>query len=576
MTDAVFSNDTSQLITLSLDEKVKRWETTTGKLISDIGHDFKLPPDEESSLELTLSNDAKLLAILDDPAITVWDLESGKQVQEFKIQRRRRSETAFSGDSMLLAVTDDTSFQIWELATGKMVKTPRQKYPSRVLLSQDFKLAAWKTTDSILISNVATGEKIYELSSKFHPTHFSNNSSYLVALDTDKIEETPLQVWHISSGEEIIRYTSRGALYAFRSIAFSDDSKFLAFGELGGNINIWNLEEKAMVRSYRGHISSVTSIAFSRDASFWVSASFDRTVKVWKTDFDSIDRQPQSELGKAYREINAVALSTDGKLTATMSGEKITFWSTRQLSHIQSIWQSKDLTLDPLAYNLEHVLAISKDSRLVARVYIFYEHDDDPHSQSIGMSIWSVDSESPATDAFRIGGYSEVVAVAFSPNAEFLAAAYHVRFHQEKECTIIIWKVESREMVYQRVVPATVPAATRCFVDDAYLYVVTDIQCYRLEEPTGDLPEHDDQYLMPTDKVDIGYSIKSSTDWISWNGKDMIWLPGDFRPSSIGAFSARISEVTLGTALGSLITMNFEEPLPEEEDWTPWKSCGFI
>ncbi|KAK0761160.1 hypothetical protein N5P37_006106, partial [Trichoderma harzianum] len=539
MTDAVFSNDTSQLITLSLDEKMKRWETTTGKLIPDIGYDFKLPPDEERSLQLTLSDDAKLLAISDDLAITVWDLESGKQVQGFKIQRRRRSDTAFSGDSMLLAVTDDTSFQIWELATGKMVKTPRQKYPSRVLLSQDFKLAAWKTTDSILISNVATGEKIYELSSKFHPTHFSNNSSYVVALDTDKMEETPLQVWHISSGEKIIRYISRGPLYAFRSIAFSDDSKFLAFGEGGENINIWNLEEKAMVRSYSGHTHAVSSIAFSRDASFLVSGSLDRTVKVWKTDFDSIDRPPQSELGKAYHKINALALSTDGNFTATMSREKITFWSTRQLSHIQSIWQSKDLTLDPLAPHRGHVLAISKDSRLVARV---------------------------------IGGYSEIVAVAFSPNAEFLAAAYH----NEKECTVIIWKVESQEMVYQRVVSATVPAATRFFVDDAYLYVVTDIECYRLKEPTGNLPEHGDRYLIPTNKVDIGYSINSSKDWIAWNGKDMIWLPGDFRPSSTGAFSARIAEVALATALGSLITMNFEEPPSEDEDWTPWKSSGFL
>ncbi|PTB54050.1 hypothetical protein M431DRAFT_496001 [Trichoderma harzianum CBS 226.95] len=541
MTDAVFSNDTSQLITLSLDEKMKRWETTTGKLIPDIGYDFKLPPDEERSLQLTLSDDAKLLAISDDLAITVWDLESGKQVQGFKIQRRRRSDTAFSGDSMLLAVTDDTSFQIWELATGKMVKTPRQKYPSRVLLSQDFKLAAWKTTDSILISNVATGEKIYELSSKFHPTHFSNNSSYLVALDTDKMEETPFQVWHISSGEKIIRYISRGPLYAFRSIAFSDDSKFLAFGEGGENINIWNLEEKAMVRSYSGHTHAVSSIAFSRDASFLVSGSLDRTVKVWKTDFDSIDRPPQSELGKAYHKINALALSTDGNFTATMSREKITFWSTRQLSHIQSIWQSKDLTLDPLAPHRGHVLAISKDSRLVARV-----------------------------------GYSEIVAVAFSPNAEFLAAAYHAAYHNEKECTVIIWKVESQEMVYQRVVSATVPAATRFFVDDAYLYVVTDIECYRLKEPTGNLPEHGDRYLIPTNKVDIGYSINSSKDWIAWNGKDMIWLPGDFRPSSTGAFSARIAEVALATALGSLITMNFEEPPSEDEDWTPWKSSGFL
>ncbi|KAL6800148.1 hypothetical protein J3E68DRAFT_435555 [Trichoderma sp. SZMC 28012] len=580
MTDAVFSNDTSQLTTLSPDGKVKIWESTTGRLIPDLGSEFEGPPHYMHPNWFTLSNDAKLLAILDLPTITVWDVESGKQVQEFKAPNYTyhfKAFTAFSFDRMFLAVTHDTFFQIWELATRKMVhEILHQEHLSQVILSQDFKLAAWKTTDSILISNAATGEKIYELSSKFQPIHFSNNSSYLVATDCrSPYRETSLQVWHISSGEEIIRHTSRGPLEErFRAIAFSDDSKFLAFGQSGGNINIWDLEEKVMVQSYIGHVDPVSSIAFSRDTRLLVSGSMDRTVKVWKTDFDSIDRQPQSELGKTYSKINAVTLSTDGELTATLSGEKITFWSTHQIPHIQTIWQSKNLITESFNYLRETTLAISKDSRLVASVCISHENIDDP--LSIGMSIWSIDLDSPATDTFQVEDDSEIVAVAFSPNAEFLAAAYHAVYYGEKRCTVIIWKVESRERVYQRAVSTTVPAATRFFVDDAYLYVVTDIECYILKEPTGNLPEHGDRYLIPTDKVDIGYSINSSKDWISWNGKDMIWLPGDFRPSSPGAFSARIAEVALATELGSLITMNFEEPLPEEEDWTPWKSCGFI
>ncbi|KAF3076728.1 hypothetical protein CFAM422_001367 [Trichoderma lentiforme] len=578
--NAVFSNDTSQLITLSDNGKVKRWESTTGRLIPDIGFDFKLPPDKCLFLEsFTLSDDAKLLAILDVSTITVWDLESGKQVQELKIQRTDWPIAAFSGDSMFLAATDKAFFQIWELATGKMVKTSHQRsssrvllsqHFSRVLLSQDFRLAAWKTTDSIIISDVATGEKIYELSSKFLPSNFSNNSSYLVTKDLPSLSQgTSLQVWHISSGEKIISHTSRGCLYSFRSIAFSDDSKFLAFAESGRNISIWSLEEKAMVRSYSGHTDTVSSIAFSRDASSLVSGSFDGTVKVWKTDFDSIDRQPQSGLRKAYHKINAVALSSDGKLTAIMSKKKIRFWSTCQLSDVHAIWQSEFPAPKRLAYDATAVLAISKDSRLVATVYMFEYFSGGP--QFISMSISGIDSESSAT-AFEVTRFSHIFAVAFSPDAEFLAAAYH----DVRGCAVIIWKVESREWVYQRVVPATVPAATRFFVDDAYLYVVTDIECYRLKEPTGNLPEHDDRYLMPTDKVDIGYSIKSSNDWISWNGKDMIWLPGDFRPSSAGAFSARIAEVALATTLRSLITMNFEQPPSEDEDWTPWKSSGFL
>ncbi|KAL7911955.1 hypothetical protein GGI35DRAFT_492027 [Trichoderma velutinum] len=553
---AVFSNDTSQLITLFPDGKVKKWEGATGKLIPSIGLDFEMAPSD--SRALTFSDDSKLLAISDFAKITIWDLESGKRIHEFKSQSDEFPCQVISGDSMFLAVTHCDFVETWDLVTGKLVlKSLDRKYNSPVILSRDFKLLAGTIGDNILISNLATGEKVCEIPEECHPLLFSNDSSYLVLFGYSKDRGMFFKVWHIPSSEEIIT-CGRSGWFGFGSTTFSEDTKFLAVGDASGEIDVWNLEEKVKVKSYKGHTSAIVSVAFSRDTKLLVSVSKDGTVKVWKTDFTgSIDQQAQIDLKKFYQKsIEAVALSVGGDSTVILSGEEIKFWNTHKLPRTITIRISYDLDDVSFIRNGSFHLTVSRVSSLVAM-----------------MRIWSISSDRIFPEArsnIQVPLSLNIIAAAFSPNAKFLAAAYY----NGMVCTIIIWRIKSHKiidgdtisatMVHQDVVSAAVPAATRLFVDDA------------LKESTENLPEHDDRYLIPTGNVNIGYSMKPSKDWILWNGKDMIWLPGDFRPSSTGAFSARSAEVALGTALGSLITMKFEEPSFEEGDWTPWKSSGFL
>lgn len=568
MKNAVFSNDTSQLITLSPDGGVKKWESATGKLIPDACLDFKLFP--HNMLALVLSSDAKLLAISDVYQLIVWDVQSGKQLHGFKLRGYTDCRVVFSGDSMFVAVTNRSFVEIWNLATGKLTRLSRH-YIRPVILSPDFKLAAGEIIDGSEIFDVSTGKMICKLEDAGIPILLSNNSSYLVSQNS-----TLFKVSHVLSGKVIIRLHAETTTFNF-----SDDTKFLASGDGSGKINVWNIEEKVIVRSFSGHTSSIRSVAFSRDAEFLVSGSGE-SVKVWVTDFGSINHQPQSDSNEHYHTTGAVALSADGNITATISEQAIRFWNTRKLPQIQATWQSQEFNKRILNTSYSPALTISRDSKLIAiGCYVTFSSEVshghgismwsiDSISRGLTCSLWSIDLYSPTGGRFM--NLFDIADIAFLPNSEFLAVAYHT----VAEYAIVILRVEPRERVYHQVVPATDPEATRFFVDDEYLYVVTDTECYKLEVSTGISLEPDDIRLIPIDQINIGYSLGTSRHWISWNGMDMIWLPGDLRPMQLNSFSAQAAGIALGTKLKDLVIMKFEEPPPEEADWTPWKSSGFL
>ncbi|KAL7935407.1 hypothetical protein V8C35DRAFT_272036 [Trichoderma chlorosporum] len=563
MAHAVFSNDGSRLITLSPNGKLRMWDSTTGELIP--GFDLDFESEAANDCQIIFSDNSKLLAISESSRITIWNLETADQVHEFNRQSDGKSSIIFSSDSLLLAETHFDFVDIWDMYTGKVTRhNLHKKYIIPAALTPNFKLTAGKTFHKVYISDMSTGETVCELSDILYPICFSNNPSYLASVDDD----VAFSVRHIPSGEEVVRYEVSGHFSSFRSTAFSNDSDFFAFGKRDGEIDIWDLKKKIRIKSYRGHTSAIVSVSFSRDAKLLVSGSQDGTVKVWVADFTSTD-QPKSYAADEYN-IAAVALSADGNFTATMTGGAITLWNRREPTIFPAIWDSEKFTAEPFIDPKLPVLAMSKDSRLIAMVYSFDSQFNG--SGCIGMGIWNFNADVVAMDSIQPSYSHNVIAVAFSPTSEFLAAAYH----NETECTVSIWRVEIQKRVHEQVVPTAIPASARIFVDEAHLFVVTDMGSYRVEKSDEQNLESDSLRLIATDEVRSGYAINSSNDWISWNGKDMIWLPGDFRPSHKGSFSALSSEIALGTALRGCITIQFEESPSEMGDWTPWRSSGFF
>lgn len=68
------------------------------------------------------------------------------------------------------------------------------------------------------------------------------------------------------------------------ALAVTTDGRFLAVGEMGVHIQIWDAERLTHLHTFKGHRDVVTSLVFRKNSHDLYSASRDRSVKVWSVD----------------------------------------------------------------------------------------------------------------------------------------------------------------------------------------------------------------------------------------------------------------------------------------------------
>src|SRR6266496_2661064 len=175
------------------------------------------------------------------PAISLWDVETGRSVRDLGAARRSVIYIAFSPDGRWLASGgDDKTIKIWEVATGKEIQTLR-------------------------------GHK-----KNVYAVVFSSNGRYLASASADK----SVKLWDVTTGREIHTLTGHGSDVS--SIAFSPDSRWLASGSWDKTIKIWDVQTGREVRTLEGHTHHVYTVAFDSRGSWLASGSEDGTIKLWR------------------------------------------------------------------------------------------------------------------------------------------------------------------------------------------------------------------------------------------------------------------------------------------------------
>jgi len=110
------------------------------------------------------------------------------------------------------------------------------------------------------------------------------------------------------------------------SVAFSGDGRFVASGNWGRGLTLWDAATGKALRSFTGHQERVNSVAFSPDGTELLSASRDNTVRLWETGTGRELRVMAGHMG----DIGAVAFSRDGKrLLSGGSDGTVRLWSSR-------------------------------------------------------------------------------------------------------------------------------------------------------------------------------------------------------------------------------------------------------
>jgi WD40 repeat protein len=274
VTSVAFSGDGKTLASGSQDSTVRLWDVWDVPL----GPPRLVPvrrvhwPDTTQNIPAHLyhtcfSPDGRsYLAGGDVGPLRLWDVATGRQLQEFQGHDGWTSQAAFTPDGkQVLSGGTDKTLRLWDVATSRQIRTftGHTETVLSVAISPDGRLALSGGADKTL------------------------------------------RLWELATGKEARRLEG----HADRSIFSPDGQQVLSFGA-DQTLRLWEVRTGKLVRTFAGHTGLVAGAWFLPGGRQVVSYAADNTLRVW--DVESGKEVRQLGLAADHCATNWLALTPDG------------------------------------------------------------------------------------------------------------------------------------------------------------------------------------------------------------------------------------------------------------------------
>jgi WD40 repeat protein len=274
-----FSPDGHWIASGGWDNTLRLWDARTGEAAC--------APLDNGDLVKTLafSPDGSRLVSARQDRLQVWEVATGRRLEEIQAPAPNILAVAFRPDGARLAALDGSGgATVFNAATGAVVARLRlgARHDTKALAySPDGRWLAGASTHDRTVC--LFDARTYEPSAQFpagdgtiRAVTFSPDSRRLASCSSDHT----VRLWQIDSGDCLVL---RGHTDDVFAVAFHPDGRRLASAGRDRAVWLWDLERGEEVARLPGHTSYVWSLAFSPDGATLATGSGDFTIRLWDT-----------------------------------------------------------------------------------------------------------------------------------------------------------------------------------------------------------------------------------------------------------------------------------------------------
>lgn len=363
VSEVAVSQDSKYALSSSFDQTLRLWDMATKKTIHTLeGHN-------KSILCAAISKHGKFgLSGGKDKVIYYWDLVNGEPLQTLKAILGNVNSVVFCPDEQhAVSAHGDKAIILWDLKTAKIVNRMEghQDIINCVVVNDNATMIASAAADNtIMLWELKTGQYIRSLeghTSSVNDLCFSANGKKLLSGSSDKT----MKLWDVITGNCVRTY--QGHKDSILCVALSQNGLIALSGSWDKTIRYWKTNSSECVKVMEGHSGFIRSVkfldngqgiflnygdkklnsgtlqAYNYFTKKQYQASWEILKKTWeKIDFSKdktiqsiysnlrkkntpngvIKIQPNNEIFEHKGIVDSVALSVDGQIWATASGDK--------------------------------------------------------------------------------------------------------------------------------------------------------------------------------------------------------------------------------------------------------------
>lgn len=279
---AVFSADSTSVLTASADNTARLWNASTGECVQTftghegIVHSAVFSPGGTSILTASGDRTAKL-----------WRASSGECLHTFTGHEQGVTSAAFCADgTSVLTTSDDCTARLWSSSRRACVQTfAGHAQPVRsACFSPDEELVVTSSGDgTVRVWSVRTGECSQTLKEE------QDNGSVQMAvfsLDGASVLTAGLgcaKIWTVATGKVVWKSDGHEEDKAINSAWFSADGSRVLTSSSDGSSRLWCVASGRCCHTFKGHKGAVLSAVFSTDGAAVLTVSEDGTARLWNS-----------------------------------------------------------------------------------------------------------------------------------------------------------------------------------------------------------------------------------------------------------------------------------------------------